>query len=224
MKKTMAFLSGLIMIMNLTISSAYAADDKNTDVPTPKEIVSELEEYETPYYKENFDFNNDGQVDVFDMIALKKKLVSGEDGITIATAVKLQRWLHGQEDSLAISELASSYYKPSEFKNDYIKNLMSNDFRFIGVYECSWVHTYGDDTPGVELRFLGVDEYVLTDILIYNFCNSSNEFDEFIAEGTGYSLGIKNGLYTLALNEKPTTIEEMTEQAVSEEPLELLEK
>ena len=75
MKKTMAFLSGLIMIMNLTISSAYAADDKNTDVPTPKEIVSELEEYETPYYKENFDFNNDGQVDVFDMIALKKKLV-----------------------------------------------------------------------------------------------------------------------------------------------------
>ena len=230
MKKAFSIiLSAILMVISLTIGTAFAADDKNKNVPSAKEIVSELEKYETPYYGENFDFNNDGTVNVFDIIALRKKLISGENGITIATAVKLNRWLLGKDTTLGISEFADSLVYPHE--TDTVKNLLSNDFRFVDIYE-GHVHLDGDTTPAVILCFLGKDEYILEHIFVYNFCNSSDEFDEFVAEGTGYSIGVKNQQYALALsantsegNEKSTTLEisteDKTEKSVSEKEIDL---
>lgn len=228
MKKAFAFiLSGILMVMSLTIGTASAADSKNKNVPTTKEIVSALEKYKTPYYEDNYDFNNDGTIDVFDMVALRRKLISGEDGITIATAVKLEHWLLGKNNTLGISEFADSWVYPHE--TDIVKNLLSNDFRFVDIYEGS-VNLDGDTVPAVILCFLGRDEYVLEHIFIHNFCYSSDEFDEFVVEGTGYSIGVKNRQYALALNSNtskenedfttPETSEEnMTEKAVTEEKI-----
>ena len=200
MKKAMAFiLSGLMMTLNFPISTAYAMDDKTP--PTTSEIVDELQKYEAPYYGENFDFDNDGTVNVFDMIALRKKLIAGESGITISTAVKLEHWLLGKEPSLGITDYPTTWFDPSEYQNDRIKNLMSNDFRFVKADEGSIHHSNGDVSSAVALYFLGIDEYVMESIFVYNFCNSKNEFDEFIEQGNGFSIGIKNGKYALALNE-----------------------
>ena len=51
MKKAFSIiLSAILMVISLTIGTASAADDKNKNVPSAKEIVSELEKYETPYF------------------------------------------------------------------------------------------------------------------------------------------------------------------------------
>jgi len=116
---------------------------------------------------------------------------------------------------LVITKNTSTWFDPSAYRNNYIKHLMSNNFKFVRVDEGSIHHSNGDVSPAVDLYFLCADEYTLESIFVYNFCNSIDEFDEFVAEGTGYSIGIKNGIYTLALS---TSISKETENPV---PLEI---
>lgn len=217
MKKTIAFiLSGLMMVSTSALSTAYATETEEANTPSNSEIINELKNYESPYYMESFDFNKDGNVDSFDMVTLRKLLVTGESGVTVSTAVKFERWLLGIDDSLGTVYYSYDSHNPSMFKADYIKNLMSNDFRFVGCNESILYRLNGDTSYevsyGVEMCFLGVDEYVAEHIFIYNFCNSSDEFDEFVAEREGFSIGIKDNAYALALNgskesENPTSEE-----------------
>ena len=209
MKKTFVtyVITALITISTLCIPVSYAAEPTST--PTATEIVSEVVKYETPYYgysPKDFDLNNDGSIDVFDMVILKQRLIAGDPELTVATAVKLQSYLLGKPyGTLEITTAPTTWFNPSDYRNDCLKNLTSHDFRFVHAEESVILCSNGETKPAVALYFLGIDEYIIESVFITNFCNTTDEFDEFVTatEGPGFYIGIKDGKYAMAV--KPAT-------------------
>jgi len=167
------------------------------------DIISALEDAKTPYfgnYAIDFDVTGDGEVDIFDLGILKQKFKAGELGITEATLSKLEDWLLNKPDATLEIEYSKSLIlsTPNEKVNRIIENLTSHDFRFTTVERFHIKDSDGNYKPAVYLYFLGIDEYVCESLRITNFCKTTAELDECIANSDqGICIGIKNNVYTL---------------------------
>ena len=215
-KNIIAFVLSALMIMSSFISTvAFAAEEtKAPTTPDVTQIVNEIVKYESPYYgysARDFDFTNDGSIDVFDLVMLRKKLIAGDPEVTVATAVKLESYLLGKSwATLEITEYPTTYFSiTSEHNNDILKNLTSHDFRFVHAEETIMADSKDPDnnySRGIVLYFLGIDEYAKESIFIDCFCSSVDEFDEFVTatEGPGFYIGTKDGKYALAVKNDTT--------------------
>lgn len=212
-KRVFSFVMTVILTLSmLCIPTTSAFADKTTQ-PSTEAIVNELSKFETPYIgieAEDFDLDGDGRIDVFDLVFLKRKLINGEPGITVATVVKLQAWLLGKPDTwLEVRTLRTPWYdKPSNHATSIFQNLCSNDFRFVRASDAVLITEDGTYHPAVLLYFLGCDEYTLDSAYIYNFCYSADEMDEIICKNDGFVIGIKDNQYTLATTNPISPIDE----------------
>lgn len=211
LKRAFTFImSTLIVLSMFCIPAAYAAEPE-TNQPSPEAIITEISKFETPYFgieAKDFDLNNDERIDVFDLVLLKRKVINGDAGVTVATVVKLQAWLLCKPNAtLQITTQPTPWYdKPSNFATSIFENLTSNDFRFVRASEGVVITSDGEYHPAVTLYFLGCDEYTISSVFIYNFCYSETELDKVIGETDGFVIGLKNNAYTLCTkNEIPTT-------------------
>lgn len=209
------FLSAILTLSMFCIPTAFASETVTTQ-PSPAEIIDEISKFETPYFgieATDFDLNNDERVDVFDLVLLKRKVINGDAGVTVATVVKLQSWLLCKPNaSLKITTQPTPWYdKPSNFATNIFKNLTSNDFRFVRANEGVVITSDGEYHPAVTLYFLGVDEYTIDSVFVYNFCYSVDELDEVIGEDKGFVIGLKDNKYTLTTKNALSPIKEDAE-------------
>lgn len=195
-----AMLTVLTCTFTMVISTAFAADD-NYELD---EFIHELNQFEEPYYgyvPNDFDFNNDKTIDVFDLIYLKNEVISGENPeVTVATVVKLQSWLLGKPGAaLSIESPQPEWMSVSEHSNKCQENLMSHDFRFVYAYKAN-VEYNGDNYCGIYLEFLSNGENIIETVFYPYFCRI-DDLDQVIAtrDGDGFVIGIKDGEYAIAL-------------------------
>lgn len=196
----------LTLCTGFTVSAAEVVSN-SSEISTISAIANELKKYEKPfcgYSGMDFDLNHDGTVDTFDMVLLKREIISGKPGVSVATAVRLQSWLLGKPYStLSVYHNPTTFLgAPSAHSNDCLKNLTSNDFDFLKAEKtvmAGWENPDEDYTYGITLYFLSYDEYATDSIFIDTFCNDPSEFEEFVTEDEGFYIGIKKDKYALAV-------------------------
>ena len=189
-----------VSVMNATVVNA-ADDNYELD-----EFIHELNQFEEPYYgyvPNDFDFNEDKTIDVFDLIYLKKEVISGENPeVSMATVVKLQSWLLGKPwASLSIETMPTNWFHgTSEYFSKVQKNIMSHDFRFVRASKDYYPSDDGD-IYGVALSFISDGELTIETQFYSTVCWSVDELDEVVAtrDGDGFVIGIKDGEYAIAL-------------------------
>jgi hypothetical protein len=201
MKNFSAFLVAMVLCLCSIFSSASAftatAESTQSSAPT---VLEYLEQFETSYYTGNFDLDNNGQLDVFDLALLKMKCENSEDGVTIRTVEKFQNWLLADPDAtLNIKKAKNSkiFGDVTEESTQYLKNLLSNDFRLISS---NYREVNGKFV--LELWFLENTETKIKGATFLSYSEDPIVPTTVIAETDGFYVIDEDGRYAISFKEK----------------------